>query len=41
MKRLLTILLALGLLGSTPVMAAESSALGAEGNDVVDRKSVV
>jgi hypothetical protein len=35
MKRLLTILLALGLLGSTPVMAAESSALGAEGNDVV------
>ena len=35
MKRLLTILLALGLLGSTPVMAAESSALGAEENDVV------
>lgn len=35
MKRLLTILLALGLLGSTPIMAAESSALGAEGNDVV------
>ena len=35
MKRLLTILLALGLLGSTPVMAVESSALGAEGNDVV------
>lgn len=36
MKRLLTLLLALGLLGSTtPVMAAESSALGGEGNDVV------
>lgn len=35
MKRLLTLLLALGLLGTTPVMAAESSALGGEGNDVV------
>lgn len=34
MKRLLTLLLALGLLGSTPVMAAESSALGSEGDDV-------
>lgn len=34
MKRLLTLLLALGLL-TTPVLAAESSALGGEGDDVV------